>query len=72
MKCRKNTEIRNPKVVSAENGRIMLLSKWSVYNCKSLKFLKEQETRWLFSNVAGVRIPIPNDLPILPILNTFF
>ena len=72
MKCRKNTDIRNPKGVSAENSRIMLLWKWSVDNCKSLKFLKEQETRWLFSNVAWVTIPIPSDLPILPILNTFY
>ena len=27
LKCRKNTESKNPKVVRTENGRIMYLSK---------------------------------------------
>ena len=27
LKCRKNTESKNPKVVRTKNGRIMLLSK---------------------------------------------
>ena len=27
LKCRKNTESKNPKIVKAKNGRIMLLSK---------------------------------------------
>ena len=26
LKCRKNTKIKNPKVVKTKNGRIMLLS----------------------------------------------
>ena len=30
LKCRKNTENRNPKVASTKNGTIMLLSKWAV------------------------------------------
>ena len=34
LKCRKNTESRNPEVVKTKNGRIKLLSKWSVYISK--------------------------------------
>ena len=34
LKCRKNTESKNPKVAMAKNGRIMLLSKCAVCDCK--------------------------------------
>ena len=30
LKCRKNTQSKNPKVVRAKNGRRILLSKFSV------------------------------------------
>ena len=42
LKCRTNTESKNPKVVRTKNGRIMLLSKCLVCNSKKSKFLKEQ------------------------------
>ena len=45
LKCRKNTKSKNPKIVRAKNGRIMLLSKWAVCNSKILKFIKEQEAK---------------------------
>ena len=32
LKCRKNTESKNPKVVRTKNGRITLLSKCKVCN----------------------------------------
>ena len=38
-KCRNNTESKNPKLVRSKNGRIMLLSKFSVCNSKKSKFL---------------------------------
>ena len=41
LKCRKNTESKNPEVVKAKNGRIMLLSKCAVHNGKNSKFLEE-------------------------------
>ena len=41
LKCRKNTESKNQKVVKTKNGRIMLLSKCSVCNSKNSKFLKK-------------------------------
>ena len=49
LKCRKNTESRNPKVVRTKNGRIMLLSKCSVCDSKKSKFLKEPEARGILS-----------------------
>ena len=49
LKCIKNTEGKNPKVVTTKNKRIMLLSKCSMCNSKKLKFLKEQEAKGLLS-----------------------
>ena len=43
LKCRKNTECKNPKAAKTKNGRIMLLSKCAVCNSKKSKFLKQQE-----------------------------
>ena len=40
LKCRKKTEVKNPKVVRTKN-RIMLLSKCAVCNSKKSKFIKE-------------------------------
>ena len=39
LKCRKNTESKNPKVVRNKDGRIIILSNCSVCNSKKLKFL---------------------------------
>ena len=63
LKCRKNTESKNPKVVRTKNGRIMLLSKCSVCNSKKSKFLKEQEPRGLISSL-GIRTPL-SQIPLL-------
>ena len=43
LKCKKNTESKNPKVVRTKNGRIMLLSNCLVCNSKKSEFIKEQE-----------------------------
>ena len=34
LKCRKNTESKNPKVVRTKNGRIMLFSKFVLCDSK--------------------------------------
>ena len=62
LKCRKNTEIKNAKVLRTENGRIMLLSKCAVRDSK--KFMKAQGTRRLLSNLIGIKLPILSGLPI--------
>ena len=51
LKCRKNTESKNPKVVRTENERTILLSKCAMCNSKKSKFLNEQEAKWLLSDL---------------------
>ena len=68
LKCRKNTESKNPKIVRTKIRRIMLLSKCSLCKSKKSKFFKEQEARGLLSNLTGVKMSILCDLPILNIL----
>ena len=66
LKCRKNTESKNPKVVKTKNGK-MFLSKCAVCNSKKSKLIKEQLTRRLFSSL-GTRahlIQVPLLGPIL-------
>ena len=41
LKCRKNTESKNPNAVKTKNERIMLLSKCAICDSKKLKFIKE-------------------------------
>ena len=55
LKCRKNTESKNPKVVRTKNGRIMLLSKCAVRNSKKSRFLKKQEAEVVLSNLLAVK-----------------
>ena len=66
LKCRKNTESKNPKPLRTTN-KWMFLSKCVVCISKKIKFLKE-EARGLSSNLAEVKIPILSDLPISNIL----
>ena len=54
LKCRKNTESKNPKVARTKNGRIMLLSKCVVCDSKKSKFIKLQEGSGLLSSL-GIR-----------------
>ena len=55
LKCRKNTEIKSPKVARTKKGRIMILSKWAVR--KKLKFIKDQEAIQLLSSL-GIKTPL--------------
>ena len=63
LKCRKNTENKNPKVVRAKNGRIMLLSKCAVYDSKKLKLIKKQKASGLLIS-WGIKITL-NEIPLL-------
>ena len=49
-KCRQNTGNKNPNVVKAKNGRIMLSSKCRVCHSKKSNFIKVQETSGLLSS----------------------
>ena len=56
LKCRKNTESKNPKCLRTKNWRIMLLSKCTLCDNKKSRFIKEQELSGLLSSI-GVKIP---------------
>ena len=43
LKCRKNTESKNPKVVRTKNVKIMLLSKFEVCDIKNWNLLKSKK-----------------------------
>ena len=62
-------KVKKTKFLRTKNGRIMLLSKCAVCNCKKSKFLKEQEAKGLLSNLLGAKIPI---LGVIPLVNTLF
>ena len=64
LKCRKNTESKNPKVVRTKTGRIMLLSKCEVCDSKKLKFIKEREASGLLLSSLRIKTPL-NKIPLL-------
>ena len=43
LKCRKNTESKNPKVVETKNGTIIILLKCELCNSKKSKLLKNRK-----------------------------
>ena len=57
LKCRKNTESKNPKGSRTKNARMMLLSKCVVCDSKKSKFIKQQETSGLLSSL-GKKAPL--------------
>ena len=63
LKCRKNTENINPRVSKTSNGKTMLLSKCAICGSKKSRFIKNQETKGLLSNL-GVRMSL-SKVPIL-------
>ena len=63
LKCRKDTENINPKVSNTSNGKTMLLSKCSKCGSKKSRFIKNQETKGLLSNL-GIRTPL-SKVPLL-------
>ena len=63
LKCRKDTENINPKVLKTSNNRIMVLSKCAICSSKKSRFIKNQEEKGLLSN-WGIKTPL-NKVPIL-------
>ena len=52
LKCSKNTESKNQKLVKSKNGRIILLSKCAVWYTKKSRFIKEREASGLLSSLG--------------------
>ena len=63
LKCRKNTENINPRVSKTSNGRTMVLSKCAICGSKKSRFIKNEETEGLLSNL-GIKTPL-GKVPIL-------
>ena len=57
LKCRKNKESKNPKVVKTQNGKIMLLSKCEVCDSEKSKFVKDQDASGLLISL-GIKAPL--------------
>ena len=63
LKCRKDTENINSRVLKASNGRAIILSKCAIGNSKKSRIIKNQEAKGLLSNL-GIRKPL-SKAPIL-------
>ena len=63
LKCKRNTESINPKILKTTNGKAIILSKCAICGSKKSKFIKEQEAKGLLSNL-GLRTPL-NKIPVL-------
>ena len=57
VKCRKDTEDIDPKIVRTKNNRLVMQSKCSVSGIKKSRFIKEQERKGLLSNL-GIKTPL--------------
>ena len=57
MKCRKNTENLNSKIFRTKNNRLIMQSKYPVCGIKKSRFVKQQETKGLLSNL-GIKTPL--------------
>ena len=67
MKCRKDTENIDPKMVRIKNNRLIMQSKCPVFGIKKSRFVKGQEAKSLLSNL-GIKTPFSKIL----LLNVLF
>ena len=67
MKCRKNTKNLSSKIFKRKNGRLIMLSKCADYGTKKSRFVEEQGTEGLLSNL-GIKTPLSK----IPLLNVLF
>ena len=67
LKCKKDTENIDPKIVRTKNNRLLMQSKCSDCKNKKSRFVKEQEAEGLLSNL-GINTPFSKIL----LLNALF
>ena len=67
VKCKKDTENIDPKIVRRKNNRLIMPSKCSICRIKKSRFIKEQEAKGLLSNL-GIKTPLSK----IPLLNVLF
>ena len=67
VKCRKDTENIDPKIVRTKNNILVMQSKRSVCGIKKSRFVKEQKAKDLLSNL-GIKTPLYK----IPLFNVLF
>ena len=67
VKCRKDTENIDQKMVKTKKNRVIVQSKCSVRGIKKSKFVEEQEAKGLLSHL-GIKTPLSK----IPLLNVLF
>ena len=67
VKCWKDTENIDPKIVKIKNGRLLMQSKCIICRIKNSRFMKEQKAKGLLSNL-GIKTPFSK----IPLLNVLF
>ena len=67
MRCKKDTENIDPKMVRTKNNRLIMQSKCPACRIKKSIFVKEQEANGLLSNLG-----IKTLLSKIPLLNVLF
>ena len=63
LKCKKDSENLDSKIFRTKNNRLIMQSKYSDYENKKSRFIKEQEAKGLVINL-GIKTPL-NKIPIL-------
>ena len=67
VKCKKDTENIDPKIVTTKNNRSLMQTECSDCRNKKSRFVKEQEAKGLLSNLE-----IKTPLSKIPLLNVLF
>ena len=67
VKCKKDTENIDPKILSYASNRLVMQSKCSACRIKKSRYIKEQEAKGLLSNL-GIKTPLSK----IPLLNVLF
>ena len=57
IKCKKDTENIDPKIVRTKNNRLLMQTECSDCRNKKSRFVKEQEAKGLLSNL-GIKTPL--------------
>ena len=57
LKCKKNTESINPRVLKTSNGKIIILARCAICNSRKNKFIKKREASGILTNV-NIRTPV--------------
>ena len=67
VKCRKDTDNIDPKMLKTKNNRLLMQSKCSICKNKKSRFVQEQDAKSLLSNL-GIETPLSK----IPLLNVLF